>query len=85
MDGERCPENDEADMRKVQLNPSQIKTQQERKRVFKDLQRPEAKTEQLGEAWALAVAVVAFRWALGVSRQFQSRTKAGFTQCLGWS
>jgi hypothetical protein len=56
MDGERCPENDEADMRKVQLNPSQIKTQQERKRVFKDLQRPEAKTEQLGEAWALAVA-----------------------------
>ena len=85
MDGERCPENDEADMRKVQLNPSQIKTQQERKRVFKDLQRPEAKTEQLGEAWTLAVAVVAFRWALGVSRQFQSRTKAGFTQCLGWS
>jgi len=68
-------------MRKVQLNP-QIKTQQERKRVFKDLQRPEAKTEQLGEAWALAVAV-AFRRALGVSRQFQSRTKAGFTQCLG--
>lgn len=58
MDGERCPETTKQTCENFSWIPAKKMTQQERKRVFKDLQRPEAKTGTTGGRWALAFTAI---------------------------